>query len=199
VNAAQLSRASLETGKKAVQAVSHEVEAAKWNLGFRPREPERSVLVLADSAPPKTPELGQNITLDAGATAPAVQPFQLARTPIAVEGEPAAAGFVPGSERRGPAPPPNAIFAPSDRDVVPPNLMGPPLPTKAPPGLRFEDLPEYELVVSASGVVESVKLVSSRPTAQTGMQLSVIKAWRFEPATLAGHPVRYRLRVRLPE
>ena len=96
--------------------------------------------VLADSAPPRTPELGQNITLDAGATAPAVQPFQLARTPIAAEPESAAAGLVAGSERRGPAPPPNALFAVSDRDVVPPNLMGPPLPTKAPPGLTVRGL-----------------------------------------------------------
>jgi hypothetical protein len=197
--AAQLSKASLDTGKKAVQAVNHEVKAAKWNLGFRQREPERSVLVLAEAAPPRTPELGQNITLEGGATAPAVQPFHLAKTPIAAEPESAAASLSAGSERRGPAPPPDVLFSTSDRDVVPPNLLGPPLPTKAPPGVRFEDLPQYELVISAHGIVESVKLVSSRPTAQSGMQLSVLKAWRFEPATLGGYPVRYRLRVRLPE
>jgi outer membrane biosynthesis protein TonB len=55
-----------------------------------------------------------------------------------------------------------------------------------------------ELLVSASGEVESVKLVSSGQATQPGMQLSAIKAWRYEPATLSGQPVRYRLRARLP-
>jgi outer membrane biosynthesis protein TonB len=55
-----------------------------------------------------------------------------------------------------------------------------------------------ELVVSAVGEVESVKQVSGQTTVLTSMQISTVKAWRFEPATLDGQPVRYRLRVRLP-
>jgi len=54
-------------------------------------------------------------------------------------------------------------------------------------------------VVAASGEVESVKLVAGQTTALSGMQISAVKAWRFEPASRDGQPVRYRLRVRLSE
>jgi outer membrane biosynthesis protein TonB len=52
-------------------------------------------------------------------------------------------------------------------------------------------------VVSATGEVESVKLVSGQTSALSGMQFSAMKAWRFVPATRGGEPVRYRLRIRL--
>ena len=59
--------------------------------------------------------------------------------------------------------------------------------------------PRLTVVVAASGEVESVKLVAGQTTALSGMQISAVKAWRFEPATRNGQPVRYRLRVRLSE
>ena len=93
---------------------------------------------------------------------------------------------------------PGTIFSAANSGVVPPRLIRP-SSTRAPqPGTAVDDLPEVELLVSASGEVESVRLLSSGHAAQPGMQLSAIKAWRYEPATIGGQPVRYRLRVRLP-
>ena len=53
-----------------------------------------------------------------------------------------------------------------------------------------------ELVVSASGEVEEVRMLAPVRRLPDVMQLSNAKAWRFEPALRAGAPVRYRLAVR---
>ena len=63
--------------------------------------------------------------------------------------------------------------------------------------MRSDTLPQVELVVSSSGEVESVKLVTEQAGVGPSMMLSAIKAWRFRPATRDGEPVRYRLRMRL--
>jgi hypothetical protein len=42
-----------------------------------------------------------------------------------------------------------------------------------------------------------VKLRTSSPDVRTSMMISAFKAWRFEPATRNGRPVRYRLLIRL--
>ncbi|MFO7691453.1 MAG: hypothetical protein R6V57_00050 [Vicinamibacterales bacterium] len=89
------------------------------------------------------------------------------------------------------------IFTRADVGVVPPVLVRPRLPESPRPGVRAEDLPQVEVVVSETGEVESVKLVSERAGVGPAMMLSVIKAWRFAPATRAGRPVRYRLVVPL--
>jgi hypothetical protein len=90
-----------------------------------------------------------------------------------------------------------ALFSRADVEVVPPALVRPRLPDGPRPGVRLEDLPQVEVVVSETGEVESVKLVSERAGVGPAMMLSVIKAWRFAPATRAGRPVRYRLVVPL--
>ena len=83
--------------------------------------------------------------------------------------------------------------------VAPPTLVSPRVPTVPASGAAGPGAPEVEVVVAASGEVESVKLVAGQTTALSGMQISAVKAWRFEPATRDGQPVRYRLRVRLSE
>ena len=196
-NAGQMKQASLDVGRKAVQAVRNEVDSAKWRLGSRPRGAEPSVLVLADSGP-SGPPARQDITLEGGVAAPAVPPFELPKTPLSGAPEPVPAQPAPGVETPGPAVEPGAIFSAANSGVVPPRLIRP-SSTRAPqPGTDVAALPEVELLVSASGEVESVRLLSSARAAQPGMQLSAIKAWRYEPANLGGLPVRYRLRVRLP-
>ena len=102
----------------------------------------------------------------------------------------AAAGASPGAT--GPT-----LFSRADVEVVPPRLVRPHLPDGPRPGVRAQDLPQVEVVVSETGEVESVKLVSARAGVGPAMMLSVIKAWRFAPATRAGRPVRYRLLVPL--
>jgi hypothetical protein len=93
--------------------------------------------------------------------------------------------------------PDTRLFSAADADVVPPGLVRPHLPTAPAEGVRAESLPQVELVISPAGEVESVKLLTVQAGVKTTMMLSAIKAWRFEPATRAGRPVRYRLVVRL--
>ena len=197
-NVNQKSQTALLAGRRAAQVARREAEAAKWKLGFRPREAQPSVPVLAAAEPPRTPEVGQNITLEGGAPAPAVPAFQLTNTPLSDAPEPTTVTPVPGTATPGPAQEPGAVWSIANPDVVPPRLIRPQFARSPQPGTPVADLPEDELVVSAAGEVESVKLASPGRGTQPGMQLSAIKAWRYEPATRGGQPVRYRLRVRLP-
>jgi hypothetical protein len=196
-NASQMKQASLDVGRKAVQAVRNEVTSATWKLGSRPRAPEPSVLVLADSGS-SGPPARQDIRLEGGVPAPAVPSFELPTTPLSGAPEPGPARPVAGVETPRPAVEPGTIFSAAHSSVVPPRPIRTSSTTVPQPGKAVTVLPEVELLVSASGEVESVKLLSSGQATQTGMQLSAIKAWRYEPATLGGQAVRYRLRVRLP-
>jgi hypothetical protein len=96
-----------------------------------------------------------------------------------------------------PAAPGPVVFSSRDADVVPAVLLRPHLPAAPRPGVRMEDLPQVELVVSPSGDVESVKLLTPTAGVHSAMMLSAIKTWHFEPATRDGHAVRYRLTLRL--
>ena len=90
------------------------------------------------------------------------------------------------------------VFSAEDPLVAPPHLVRPQLPTISRSGARVEDLPELEILVSATGGVENVRLISRGTEPNSAMMLSAVKAWFFQPATRDGQPVRYRLRMRLP-
>jgi hypothetical protein len=96
-----------------------------------------------------------------------------------------------------PALPDVKIYSGIDGAVVPPSLLRSRLPSEPPPGVRADALPEVEIVVSETGEVESVKLLTPQAGVGPSMMLSAIKTWRFHPASLDGEPVRYRLRMRL--
>jgi outer membrane biosynthesis protein TonB len=49
-----------------------------------------------------------------------------------------------------------------------------------------------EIVVSATGEVERVRLVNGPTRMPDMMLLSAAKSWRFRPALKDGEPVRYR-------
>ena len=87
------------------------------------------------------------------------------------------------------------IYTAADTAVLPAELMRPRLPKSPPPGVRLEDLPRLEVLVSAMGEVESVRLMSPGATVQSAMMLSAVKTWHFQPAILDGRPVRYRLSI----
>jgi TonB family protein len=195
----QLSQASRAAGRTVIQTVNRGVEAANWRFRSRPPQPEPSVLVLADEAPPRAPGLGQSITLEGGARAPAIPPFQLAKTPLRGGSEPLAAAPDPGSvplPAASPGPAPGPVFSAGDPLVVPPRLASPRASARA--RETGSSQPEVELVISAAGEVESIRLASGHTSALSAMQISAIKAWRFEPATRDGQPVRCRLQVRIP-
>jgi hypothetical protein len=90
-----------------------------------------------------------------------------------------------------------AVYSAADASVAQPALVRPRLPTRPGGGAREANLPQVELVVSPSGEVEVVKLVTEPADVKSAMMLSAIKTWRFDPATRDGIPVRYRLRLRL--
>jgi hypothetical protein len=89
------------------------------------------------------------------------------------------------------------IYSTESLDVVPPTPVHAKLPSEPPPGVRPDSLPLLELVISASGEVESARLMTPSPSVPASMMVSAVKAWRFRPATRNGRPVRYRLMLRL--
>jgi hypothetical protein len=136
-----------------------------------------------------------------GTPPPALPPIDLARSALAPAPDSAApAGGAPGaavaaSDVEGRS---QAVYSSSDPQVVPPTLVSPSLPAGPRPGARPESLPEFELLISTTGEVEMVRLVSGPAGTQAGMMVSAIKNWRFQPATREGQPVKYRQRMRLP-
>ena len=83
-----------------------------------------------------------------------------------------------------------AVFDSRDVNVTPPVTLRLNLPS-----LGEDDLAQagvVETIVSASGEVEKVKLVSPPQSVHEAMILSAIKTWRFQPAMKDGQPVRYR-------
>lgn len=86
------------------------------------------------------------------------------------------------------------VFDTTDVNVMPPVTLSrrfPPVPSG-----RYETRRNLEglveAVVSASGQVESVKLLYPPHTVHESMILSAIKTWQFQPAMKDGRPVRYR-------
>lgn len=89
---------------------------------------------------------------------------------------------------------PATIYSSDDAGVVPPVLtypryvesIGPDHPNASP----------FQVVIDENGLVESAVLarypVDMRQAVSGTMMLSAAKAWRFQPATKDGHPVKYR-------
>jgi hypothetical protein len=84
------------------------------------------------------------------------------------------------------------IYSRADADVTPPTIRHPQLPPPLLSGVRA-DLNTIELIVSETGSVERVRLLSPPRRMADMMLLSGAKAWTFEPASKSGDSVRYRL------
>jgi hypothetical protein len=89
------------------------------------------------------------------------------------------------------------VFSASDEGVTPPVLLFPRLSTPLQQDEGNDALSTIDLVVSAKGEVESVKLISPVRDYREAMMLSAIKAWRFTPASAEGLRVRYQLRIHI--
>ena len=87
---------------------------------------------------------------------------------------------------------PAELFDIQDVHVTPPVTIRTKLPTVADETAWNEEIGVVEVIVSAKGDVERVKMVSPRESVHQAMILSAIKIWRFRPAQLDGLPVRYR-------
>jgi TonB family protein len=81
--------------------------------------------------------------------------------------------------------------------VVPPVLIRPQLPSRPQSDVSPEKVGILEIVVSTTGAVERVQLISPSNRYYDRMIVAAAKAWPFEPATKDGRPVRYRMRIHI--
>jgi hypothetical protein len=175
-----VTRAVSATADTVIQAAGSGLNTvARW-LGLavtdRPTEPAPAAPVSVDANPTSAPS---RMTAP-----PTPRPVELPRAAEATpEGQPPSTN--------------TTVYSPVDTEVVPPELERSRLPKDSPLGVRPEDLSEVEVVVSATGEVESVKLVTEPVRVLSAMMLSAVKNWRFQPAMRDGQPVRYRMRMRL--
>jgi cytoskeletal protein RodZ len=86
------------------------------------------------------------------------------------------------------------LYSGEDPDVEPPEMSFSQLPAPLLMGIRAE-VNTIEVVVSETGTVEHVRLVSPPRRMADMMMLSSAKTWKFEPASRQGKSVRYRLVV----
>jgi TonB family protein len=89
------------------------------------------------------------------------------------------------------------IYAAGEDGIEPAVLMRPQLPSQPPSTVPAQDVGVLEIVVSATGAVEHVRLISTANRYHDRMIVAAAKAWSFEPATKDGRPVRYRARIRV--
>ncbi len=192
---------ALDSGKAVVGRIRAELDSPRWRIGSRPRPPEPSVLVLAE--PSTSAPAPSTVGREGGAMAPAILPGDLPTLPRASFPATAPSPGAASQEALAATPTPadvpsGAIYTAADSpQVLPPVLISPRTRAGEPAGRGGGPQAEVEVLVSSTGEVETVKLVSGQTTALSGMQVSAIKAWRFQPATRGGVPVRYQLRMPL--
>jgi hypothetical protein len=127
-------------------------------------------------------------------------PARFLRSPpaLTLPGVPADQPDAPRAARApdaGELPDPAAVFSADHPEVVPPVSIRPQLPTEPPPNRRPDDIGIIDLVVAEDGHVERARLQTRPRDIRDVLIVSAAKSWRFEPATLNGHPVKYRLQV----
>jgi hypothetical protein len=90
------------------------------------------------------------------------------------------------------------VYTAADADVVKPVPLGPFLPP--PPSDPGEDRQcAVQIVIDATGAVESAKIVGSRISPRDYWWVAVAKAWRFQPAVREGRPVKFLASIPLRE
>lgn len=87
------------------------------------------------------------------------------------------------------------IYTSADASVVPPSPMGAFLPPPPPENAPSERVIILHVLVDERGAVESAHVLSTRNHYRDRWWVVAAKAWRFQPATRDGQPVRYLRRV----
>lgn len=89
------------------------------------------------------------------------------------------------------------VYSRADAEVEPAVLVRPQMPS-VPEEFGAQAHPSvFDLLIDPSGHVEQVRLVSPTNRFSDRILVSAAKAWQFQPASLDGQPVRYRLRLRI--
>jgi TonB family protein len=94
----------------------------------------------------------------------------------------------------------NRAFTNGDRDVVPPVDVDRRMPVwNAPISARSQGTRRgiLEIITDKSGAVESAVLVRPLTPTYDRDLLNAARLWRFQPATRAGQPVRYRWQIEI--
>jgi hypothetical protein len=88
------------------------------------------------------------------------------------------------------------VYSQADPQVTLPLSVYPKFPTEA-LGIPGPGRTTLELTIAVDGVVERVRMLTAPRNIHEFMLLSAAKAWRFEPARMGGHPVRFRQLITL--
>jgi outer membrane biosynthesis protein TonB len=83
------------------------------------------------------------------------------------------------------------VYSTADSDVTPPLNVYPKFPTQS-PSSDVSSRTVLQLTIAKDGSVEHVKTLTVPRNIHEFMLLSAAKAWRFEPARIGGHAVRFR-------
>jgi hypothetical protein len=207
----QAARAATATVQTVAQAAREQLNVVERKLGVNRRRPTPELPVRTDlkavtrsGSPAGTPPSASRpaAPVEPSAPMPPSLPREVAAEPQAAGSSQPVVAAPPSSEapdRETRLVPSQAVvYSSADPLVMPPVRIRPATLRAAPSGVRADDVAEVEMVVSPTGEVETARLLAAGPGPQPAMMLSAIKAWRFQPATRGGQPVRYRLRLRLP-
>jgi hypothetical protein len=88
------------------------------------------------------------------------------------------------------------VYTSGHADVRPPSLVRPAL-RAVEAGTAGDRVATLDLLLDEAGNVERVTMTPQAQTYHERMYLAHAKAWKFEPATRDGQPVRYRLTMRV--
>ncbi len=117
-----------------------------------------------------------------------------APAPVAAAPAPAPAPSAP------PAPPPpdyTRVFDSNDKAVTPPVTLRQDMPRWVAQGQPLPRGGALELIIAAEGVIERATLTQGMSPTFDHQLLEATKNWKYQPATLDGHPVRYRKLIRI--
>jgi len=159
--------------------------------GAEPHRPAKKVKVRAreETATPNPAKTRSDSLLTDRLDAPPIMVFfEVVEIPASAPGEAADANVRDILPR---------VYSRDDRFVSPPRAVRPQLPPEPPFDPAVAPPTELELVIGATGLVESAKLQTPPRNVMEFMLVSAAKAWVFQPAELDGRPVTYRHRVRL--
>jgi hypothetical protein len=110
-------------------------------------------------------------------------------------------GAVPAEPEVAEAPLPASsdpvVYSSADTGVTPAALLRAHLPSQPPSDVPADDIGVLELMVTETGRVAHVRLLSTSNRYQERMLVAAAKSWRFQPAMKDGRPVRFRARVRI--
>jgi len=162
----------------------------------RPSGPPAHERTPAGSAPSRAADAATVSAAPAAAQAPAAPPRAVDVVVAERDGRVVPSRVAP--LRSAPrATPSGQVYQTGDPQVTPAVLIRPHLPETLPPDVPEEQIGTLEFIVTESGAVEHVHLVSPANRYQERMLVAAAKNWQFQPAIRDGRPVRFRTRIRV--